>query len=195
MRFDLSDEEWALLEPLLSKSRKSARVDDRNIINAIFYVLWTGMPWRDLPARYGRSKQRPVFRVNWHVFRSGGSASSEPRWWGLYGGTQLTRQDGRVASSSCGSRISRYARKRMLPAARQVYREQKARALRVARRLGAGRPWGDLITQETDRSRHRPAVAGRLDEAARGGETIDVAVPLQVVLSLEGVECQVTHPE
>ncbi len=53
MRFDLSDEEWALLEPLLPKSRKSARVDDRVIMNAIFYVLRSGMPWRDLPARYG----------------------------------------------------------------------------------------------------------------------------------------------
>ena len=53
MRFDLSDEEWALLEPLLPKSRLSARVDDRKIVNAIFYVLRTGMPWRDLPARYG----------------------------------------------------------------------------------------------------------------------------------------------
>jgi hypothetical protein len=28
MRFDLSDEEWALLVPLLPKNRKSARVDD-----------------------------------------------------------------------------------------------------------------------------------------------------------------------
>ncbi len=53
MRFDLSDEDWALLEPLLPKSRKSARVDDRKIMNAIFYVLRTGMPWRDLQARYG----------------------------------------------------------------------------------------------------------------------------------------------
>jgi transposase len=53
MRFDLSDEEWTLLEPLLPKSRKTARVDDRKIVNAIFYVLRTGMPWRDLPARYG----------------------------------------------------------------------------------------------------------------------------------------------
>src|SRR5208337_3493284 len=53
MRFDLSDEEWALLEPLLPKSRKSARADDRKIMNAIFYVLRTGMPWRDLPERYG----------------------------------------------------------------------------------------------------------------------------------------------
>jgi transposase len=29
MRFDLSDKDWALLEPLLPKGRKSARVDDR----------------------------------------------------------------------------------------------------------------------------------------------------------------------
>ena len=53
MRFDLSDDEWALLEPLLPKSRKSARVDDRKIVYAIVSVLRTGMPWRDLPARYG----------------------------------------------------------------------------------------------------------------------------------------------
>ena len=53
MRFDLSDEEWALLEPLMPEARKSARADDRRIMNAIFYVLRTGMPWRDLPERYG----------------------------------------------------------------------------------------------------------------------------------------------
>jgi len=53
MRFDLSDDEWTLLEPLMPKSRKSGRADDRKIMNAIFYVLRTGMPWRDLPERYG----------------------------------------------------------------------------------------------------------------------------------------------
>jgi transposase len=53
MRFDLSDEEWALLEPLMPEARKSVRADDRRIMNAIFYVLRTGMPWRDLPERYG----------------------------------------------------------------------------------------------------------------------------------------------
>src|SRR5580693_6871999 len=53
MRFDLTDEEWALLEPWLPTRRKSARVDDRRVLNAIFYVLRTGMPWRDLPERYG----------------------------------------------------------------------------------------------------------------------------------------------
>ena len=53
MRFDLSDEEWAVLEPLMPEARKSGRTDDRKIMNAIFYVLRTGMPWRDLPERYG----------------------------------------------------------------------------------------------------------------------------------------------
>src|SRR5256714_13297947 len=27
--------------------------DDRRIMNGIFYVLRTGIPWRDLPERYG----------------------------------------------------------------------------------------------------------------------------------------------
>jgi len=53
MRFDLTDEEWALLEPLLPQQRKSARADDRRVLNGIFYALRTGMPWRDLPERYG----------------------------------------------------------------------------------------------------------------------------------------------
>jgi len=37
----------------MPKSRKSARADDRRIMKGIFYVLRTGMPWRDLPERYG----------------------------------------------------------------------------------------------------------------------------------------------
>jgi len=46
MRLDLSDEEWALLEALLPKSQKVARLDGREIMNAIFYMLRTGMRWR-----------------------------------------------------------------------------------------------------------------------------------------------------
>lgn len=53
-RYDLSETEWRLIEPLLpSKPRGVARVDDRRVLNGIFYVLRTGSPWRDLPARYG----------------------------------------------------------------------------------------------------------------------------------------------
>lgn len=53
-RFDLSDEEWAVIQPLLPKQwRGPARKDDRTVLNGIFYVLRTGAPWRDLPDRYG----------------------------------------------------------------------------------------------------------------------------------------------
>jgi transposase len=52
-RFDLSDAEWAIIWRLLpNKPRAVARVDDRRVVNGIFYVLRTGSPWRDLPERY-----------------------------------------------------------------------------------------------------------------------------------------------
>jgi transposase len=53
-RFELSDAEWSIIAPLLpNKPRGVPRVDDRRVLNGIFYVLRTGAPWRDLPDRYG----------------------------------------------------------------------------------------------------------------------------------------------
>ena len=53
-RFDLTDHEWTIIAPLLpNKPRGVARTDDRRVLNAIFYTLRTGSPWRDLPDRYG----------------------------------------------------------------------------------------------------------------------------------------------
>jgi transposase len=53
-RFDLTDREWAVIAPLLpNKPRGVARVDDRRVLNGIFWTLRTGSPWRDLPERYG----------------------------------------------------------------------------------------------------------------------------------------------
>ena len=53
-RFDLSDEEWAVIQPLVpKKGRGPALKDDRTILNGIFFTLRTGAPWRDLPERYG----------------------------------------------------------------------------------------------------------------------------------------------
>ncbi len=54
-RFDLSDKEWAVIEPLLpSDVRGKPRVDDRRVLSGIFWRLRTGAPWADLPERYGR---------------------------------------------------------------------------------------------------------------------------------------------
>jgi len=38
---------------LPNKSRGIPRVDDRRILNGIFWVLRSGAPWRDLPENYG----------------------------------------------------------------------------------------------------------------------------------------------
>lgn len=56
-RYDLSDEEFALLAPLLPPER-SGRAGrpfhpHRTALNGMFWVLRSGAPWRDLPARYG----------------------------------------------------------------------------------------------------------------------------------------------
>ena len=49
-----TDFEWRVIEPLLpNKPRGVPRVDDRRVLNGIFWVLRSGAPWRDLPERYG----------------------------------------------------------------------------------------------------------------------------------------------
>ena len=51
-RFDLSDDEWAIIAPHFPRvGRGPARQDDRRILNGIFYILRTGAPWRNLPER------------------------------------------------------------------------------------------------------------------------------------------------
>jgi Transposase and inactivated derivatives len=53
-RDELSDEEWAIIQPLLpQKSRGVPRVDDRGVINGILWRFRTGAPWRDVPERCG----------------------------------------------------------------------------------------------------------------------------------------------
>ena len=55
-RHDISDAVWLKLEAYLPGSRgKVGRpsADSRLFINAVFWVLRTGAPWRDLPPDYG----------------------------------------------------------------------------------------------------------------------------------------------
>ena len=53
-RYELSDFEWSIIAPLLpNKSRGVARVDDRRVLNGIYWRLRTGSPWADIPERYG----------------------------------------------------------------------------------------------------------------------------------------------
>lgn len=55
-RHDVSDRHWAIIAPHLPGQAGQwggvAR-DNRQFINAVFWILRTGAPWRDLPPEYG----------------------------------------------------------------------------------------------------------------------------------------------
>jgi len=49
---DLTDAEWAIVEPMIPLARHGGRkpsVDVREVLNGIFYILWTGCQWKALP--------------------------------------------------------------------------------------------------------------------------------------------------
>jgi transposase len=55
-RGDLTNEQWDRLRPLLPAEKPRTgrpNLDHRRIINGILWILRTGAPWEDLPARYG----------------------------------------------------------------------------------------------------------------------------------------------
>jgi len=48
-RYDLTDVEWRVIEPLLQQAARGVpRVDDRRVLNGIFWVCGR-VQWRDLP--------------------------------------------------------------------------------------------------------------------------------------------------
>ena len=54
MRYELTDLEWSAIKPFLPiKPRGVPRVNDRRVLNGIFWVLRSGASWRDLPEAFG----------------------------------------------------------------------------------------------------------------------------------------------
>src|SRR3712207_8695224 len=63
---DLTDAEWEHIEPFVPapKCRGRQRIHTpREILNAVFYVLRSGCPWRLLPREY------PPWKTVYHYFR------------------------------------------------------------------------------------------------------------------------------
>ena len=49
---DLTDEEWALVAPIIPPAKRGGgkrTVNIREVLNGIFYVLWTGCQWKAVP--------------------------------------------------------------------------------------------------------------------------------------------------
>jgi transposase len=54
MRYELADYEWLAIKPMLpNRPLGVPRVNDRRVLNGIFWVLRSGAPWRDLPPAFG----------------------------------------------------------------------------------------------------------------------------------------------
>ena len=62
---DLTDAQWNYLKPMLPKPARRGRplTDRRHVMNAILYVVKTGVQWRMLPSNF------PPWKTIYHIFR------------------------------------------------------------------------------------------------------------------------------
>ena len=73
---DISDEEWAILEPLIPPAKPGGRprtTHIREVINALFYLDRTGAQWRALPHEF------PPWSTIWSYFRQWRNDGTGPR--------------------------------------------------------------------------------------------------------------------
>src|SRR6266704_856810 len=95
---DLSDAEWAILEPLIPPAKPGGRprsVNMRQILNGIFYVLRSGGAWRLLPHDY------PAWSTVYDYFRKWRNAGVWEQLVGILR-ERLRLQAGRQATPSAG---------------------------------------------------------------------------------------------
>jgi transposase len=53
-RYELEDRHWELIKAFFPwESRGRPWRDHRVVVNGIFWILFSGAPWRDMPERYG----------------------------------------------------------------------------------------------------------------------------------------------
>ena len=96
---DLTDAEWRVLGPLVPPARPGGRprkTDMRSAMNAIFYLLRTGCPWRYLP-RCGFPARSTVYNI-FRKFQADGTWGAI--WDQLY--PMLREREDREGSPSAG---------------------------------------------------------------------------------------------
>src|ERR1044072_8493858 len=72
---DMTDAEWVLVAPLIRAAKRGGwprTVNVREVLNAIFYVLWTGCPWKALP------KDLPPRSTVWEYLDYGSGTARSP---------------------------------------------------------------------------------------------------------------------
>jgi transposase len=71
---DLTNAEWAIVEPMIPPARHGGpkrSVNVREVLNGIFYILWTGCQWKALPKRSAAKEYSArlsgAMELGWHV--------------------------------------------------------------------------------------------------------------------------------
>lgn len=67
---DLTDAQWAIIEPMLPPAKPGGRprtVDLRSVINGILYLVRTGCAWRLLPKEFGNWSTIHYYYRVWRI--------------------------------------------------------------------------------------------------------------------------------
>ena len=130
-RHELSDDQWEKIEPLLpgrvgDPGRTAA--DNRLFVNAVLFFAKTGVPWRDLPVRFGK------WNSIWRRFDRWCAAGVWPELAAVLGEPELTELH--LDSTTIKAQHAA-AGSRLLPAEKKKRRTNDAAS---AAREEAGRP-------------------------------------------------------
>ena len=71
-RWELIEEQWEVVEPVLRPERRSDRrgrpwQDTRAVLNGVLWVLGTGAQWRELPEKYPPTRLATVVSSSGYV--------------------------------------------------------------------------------------------------------------------------------
>ena len=119
-RGDVTDTQWARLQPLLPPQRRGKgthggrpRNDDRQTINGILWILRTGAPWDDLPERYGKRSTVSTRSDRWidqgiwerisDAVKADADATGELDWEVHYGDATVMRAHQHAAGAKKGT--------------------------------------------------------------------------------------------
>ena len=133
---DLTDEEWALVVPLIPPPKRGGgkrTVNIREVLNGIFYVLWTGCQWKALP-----KDLPPKSTVHWYFMLWDWDGTLERLHQLLY--VAVREQEGREASPTAAIIDSQSAK-----AAQKGGRRLTRSATMRARRSRGGNGRSSLI--------------------------------------------------
>lgn len=82
-RFVINDSQWEIIKPFVTskKSSKGGRprvVDDRLIVEAVLYVMRTGIQWREMPSEF------PNYTTVYSRFRRWNKSKTWPKIWSVF---------------------------------------------------------------------------------------------------------------